>query len=73
MQTTTYMSDRGLVQSLEVKRKREDLLPALWTPGSARLALTKMGDVLHDTIECTTEEDFILLSVKSGKLRGTIL
>jgi hypothetical protein len=25
-----------------------------------------MGDVLHDPIECTTEEDFILLSAKSG-------
>ena len=50
-----------------MKRERENLLPALWTPDSAGLALTKMGDVLHDPIECTTEEDFIFLSAKSGE------
>ena len=67
MQTTTYMPNWSLVPPLEVKTEREDLLPALWTPDSARLALTKMGDVLHNPIECTTEKDFILLSAKSGR------
>ena len=51
-----------------MKKNRENLLPALWTPDSARLALTEMGDVLHDPVERTTEEDFVLLSTYSGEV-----
>lgn len=46
----------------------ENLLPALWPPDTARFALTEMGDVLHDPIERSTEENFILLSPKSGRV-----
>lgn len=49
-----------------MSRRRENLLPALWTPDSARFALTEMGNVLHDPIERSTEKNFILLSPKSG-------